>query len=83
MQRATNTEPIVEIDTTDPTVRWRYTCPYEHRKYEPTNGGIWCRYCELDDEIENAHHKAVLDTRENVLIDFDRVVLLEGEKRWA
>lgn len=79
MQSATTGErSLIEIDTTDPGVKWRYTCPREHRTFEPTNGGIWCRACEMDDGIDRAHYHTIRDQREGELIDFDRVRLVDG-----
>lgn len=65
----------IVIDTSDESIKWRYTCPHGHLTYEPTNGGIWCRACDHDDEIDEAHHHAIKDKSKDKLIDFDRIIL--------
>lgn len=52
-----------ELDLEDATDRWRYTCAHGHRNWEPTNGGVWCRTCSRDHDIEDPHHHALLDQK--------------------
>ena len=55
----------VVVDTQDPVTRWRWSCPNGHRTVEPTNGGVWCRSCARDADVDDPHHHELLDKREN------------------
>lgn len=46
-----------EIDLTDETDRWRYTCPHGHTRWEPTNHHFWCRSCARSTSADGVFHE--------------------------
>ncbi|PSP80302.1 hypothetical protein BRC81_02900 [Halobacteriales archaeon QS_1_68_20] len=63
----------MEIDTSDPTIRWRYGCPRGHTTIEPTNGGVWCRACANAHDVDDPHYHELLDKETGETIAWDRV----------
>lgn len=65
----------VVVDTDDTADAWRYRCPAGHLSYSPTNGGIWCRACSHDDDIDDPHWRELLDVKTGDTVPWSAVEL--------
>lgn len=56
--------------------RWRYTCPWGHRSWEPTNCHFWCQQCArtLSDDVEPEFYE-LRDRKTGDLISREEIFL--------
>lgn len=76
----TDAHPTVTIDAANSAQCWRYSCPNGHRgrSLEPTNGGIWCRSCSRDHDIEDPHHHVIIDCKTGEKIPWSAVEIVDS-----
>lgn len=48
-------KPTVGIESE--TDRWRFTCPRDHRAWEPTNHHFWCQQCARIEGIDGVFYE--------------------------
>lgn len=67
-------EPVT-IDVSSGSTQWRYGCPHGHTTVEPTNGGIWCRSCSRDVDVDDPHYHSIVDKQSGEEIPWSAVIL--------
>ncbi|ELZ30584.1 hypothetical protein C475_00540 [Halosimplex carlsbadense 2-9-1] len=55
--------------------RWRFTCPRNHRSWEPTNHHFWCSKCARVEGVDGVFDE-LRDKRSGDLLQRDEVLLL-------
>jgi len=55
--------------------RWRFTCPRNHRSWEPTNHHFWCSKCASVEGVDGVFDE-LRDKRSGDLLQRDEVLLL-------
>lgn len=63
----------VEIDTGNPAIKWKWSCPNGHTSIDPTNGGVWCKSCANAVDIDDPHHTEILNKRTGETVPWSSV----------